>query len=341
MAKIVKGIVRVGLIGSGGISSAHANGYLKHADKIRVVALADISESNLEARNKQLGGICATFSDWKAMLKKMGGEIDAVDICLPHHLHGPAILDAVAAGKHVLCEKPMCMSLQEADTIVRAVRKARVTYMSAHNQLFIPAVEEAKRMITSGELGRICWIRSQDCFRAGRSAKGWGWRARKKTQGGGELIDTGYHPSYRLLYLAGSKAVSVQASFGRFWCEIEGEDTASVTVRFANGAVGEIFTSWAFPLPSGSHAVHVIGEKGEIYGSGSELYFRPDGYSAAARKQLRSGESFADEIGHFAQCLQEGRRPLHAAEEGREVLDLILRAAESAKGWEKTAVVRV
>lgn len=341
MAKVVKGIVRVGLIGAGGISSAHANGYLKHTDKIKVVALADISEANLEARNKQLGGNCATFSDWKAMLRTLGGEMDAVDICLPHHLHGAAILDAVAAGKHVMCEKPMCMTLKEADKIIRAVQKAGITYMSAHNQLFIPAVEEAKRMIQAGELGRIFWVRSQDCFRAGKSAKAWGWRARKRTQGGGELIDTGYHPSYRLLYLAGSPAISVQASFGRFWCEIEGEDTASVTVRFANGAIGEIFTSWAFPLPIGTHSIQVIGEKGEVYGSGSELFFRPDGFSAAARKQLRREDSFADEIAHFASCLREGKRPLHSAEEGRAVLELILKAAESARGWEKTAVVKV
>jgi predicted dehydrogenase len=144
-------------------------------------------------------------------------EIDAVDICLPHHLHGPAIIDAAAAGKHIICEKPMCMSLKEADEIAAAVSKAGVTYMSAHNQLFMPVVQEAKRMIESGELGRIMWLRSQDCFRAGGDGptpfKG-SWRANLKTQGGGELIDTGYHPSYRLLYLAGAPAAKIQGTMG-------------------------------------------------------------------------------------------------------------------------------
>ena len=115
--KKVDGVVRVALIGSGGISGAHGRGFLKHADKIKCVALVDVSADNLKKRSEQLGGVERQFNDWKAMLKEMGNEIDAVDICLPHPLHAPAILDAAAAGKHILCEKPMCMSLREADEI--------------------------------------------------------------------------------------------------------------------------------------------------------------------------------------------------------------------------------
>src|SRR5215213_6511473 len=163
----VNGVVRVGLVGSGGISAAHAKGFIKYADKIKCVALCDVSQDNLKKRSDQLGGVSRQFNDWKAMLKEMGDEIDAVDICLPHHLHGPAIIDAAAAGKHIICEKPMCMSLKEADEIAAAVSKAGVTYMSAHNQLFMPVVQEAKRLIDGGELGKIYWLRSQDCFRAG------------------------------------------------------------------------------------------------------------------------------------------------------------------------------
>src|SRR5687767_7387248 len=107
MAKKVNGVVRVGLIGSGGISAAHAKGFLKYKDKIQCVALCDVSDDNLKKRSEQLkdvGGGGRQFKDWKVMLKEIGSEIDAVDICLPHHLHAPAILDAAAAGKHVICE---------------------------------------------------------------------------------------------------------------------------------------------------------------------------------------------------------------------------------------------
>ncbi len=346
MPKKVNGVVRVALIGSGGISAAHGKGFIKYKDKIQCVALCDVSEDNLTKRSEQLkdvGGGGKKFKDWKVMLKEIGGEVDAVDICLPHHLHAPAILDGAAAGKHILCEKPMCMSLAEADQIAAAVKKADVTYMSAHNQLFMPVVQEAKWMIDAGEIGKVLWLRSQDCFRAGGEGgdpfKN-SWRANLKTQGGGELIDTGYHPSYRLLYLAGAPAVSIQAQMGRFAQKIEGEDTASVQVRFANGVIGEILTSWAFPLPHGTHHIHIMGEKGEIFGSSDTLYHLPRGGKEATKREFAPADTFAEEIGHFADCLREGKRPIHSHEEGRAVLELILNATKSAEGWQKTAMVK-
>jgi predicted dehydrogenase len=347
MGKVVNGKVRVALVGSGGISAAHAKGFIKHADKIQCVALCDVSADNLKKRGEQLAGIGGAapkqFGDWKVMLKEMGEQIDAVDICLPHHLHAPAILDSAAAGKDILCEKPMCMSLAEADQIADAVRKSGVTYMSAHNQLFMPVVQEAKRLIDGGEIGRVYWLRSQDCFRAGGEGGSPfknSWRANLKTQGGGELIDTGYHPSYRLLYLAGAPAVSIHGQMGRFVQAIEGEDTASVQVRFANGAIGEILTSWAFALPHGTHQIHVIGEKGQLFGSENTLYHLSKGAKEATKVEFAPVETFTAEIEHFADCLRQAKRPIHGVEEGRAVLELILKASESSAGWQQTAVAK-
>jgi predicted dehydrogenase len=330
--------VKLALIGTGGISHAHAAGILAHADKIDCVALCDVSEENLEARARQLGGAPRRFHDWKKMLADFGPEIEAVDICLPHHLHAPAILDAAAAGKHILCEKPMCTSLEEADRIVEAVKRSGVIYMSAHNQLFTPAVREIKRLIDDGAVGRVRWIRSQDSFIANPSAFRGRWRSNLKTQGGGELIDTGYHPTYRLLYLAGAETVAVRATMGRFLQPIEGEDTASVQVRFANGVIGEILTSWALNRPYGTHDLHVVGELGEIFGSGNLLYHLPHGFKTPSEKTLPQAETFHEQMKCFAQCILNGERPPHGPEEGRQVLRLILEAAQSAEGWQQTAV---
>lgn len=336
----VRGVVRVALVGCGGISGGHVRGFLKHAEKIKVVALCDVSAENMAKRSDQLGGAPRQFADWKAMLKEMGDQIDAMDLCLPHHLHAPAILDAAAAGKHILCEKPMCMTLAEADQIAAAVKKAGVTYMSAHNQLFMPVVQEARRMIDEGALGKVFWLRSQDCFAGRNTRQGWGWRADMKTQGGGELIDTGYHPSYRLLHLAGSPIADLRATMGRFRCPIDGEDTASVQVRFASGAIGEILTSWGFALPWGTHHIHVIGEKGQVFGSGDTMYWLPTGFNEPSKRTFTPVETFEAQVGHFADCLREGRRPIHSVEEGRAVLELILKSAANAQGWQETAVVR-
>lgn len=336
--------VRVALIGAGGISRAHGAGFLQHKDKIRVVALCDVADANLKARTDQLAptGHPAprTFSDWKVALKEMAGEIDAVDICLPHHLHAPAILDAVAAGKHVLCEKPMCMTLAEADQILAAVKASGITYMSAHNQLFMPCVREARRMLADGTLGKVYYVRSADCFRGNVAGFASSWRAKLAYQGGGELIDTGYHPTYRMLHLAtaaGSgfgQVKAVRATMGRFHLTIEGEDTATVQVRFASGTIGEILTSWAMPLPYGMHQIHIVGENGQLFGTDNSLYHLPLGAKEPALYVYPAVDTFAEEIGHFADCLLEGKPPLHGPEEGKAVLELIIQATENAQGWQ-------
>ena len=337
MAKKVKGLVRLAIIGAGGISAAHAKGILAHPDRVECVALCDVSESNMQARSAQLGGERPCYVDWRKMLRQMGDRIDAVLICLPHHLHGRAIIDSAAAGKHILCEKPMCTSLTQADAIAAAVGKARITYMSAHNQLFLPVVRQAKRLIDAGKIGTIRWLRSQDCFVAGVDWFPGTWRASARLQGGGELIDTGYHPCYRLLHLAGSPVKAVRGSMARFLQKIEGEDTASVQVRFANGALGEVLTSWAFANPYGTHQIHVVGDKGQIFGSDNDLYYLPEKFAEPARVALDQADTFVDQMAHFAHCLATGTRPPHSVKEGRDVLEVILAATKNAKGWQSPA----
>ena len=330
--------LKLAIIGAGGIAGVHVQGMLAHADKVECVALCDTSDANLALRAKQLGNSPALYHDWDTLLAEQS-DLDAVIVALPHQLHAPAILAAAEAGKHILCEKPMCTTLEEADVILDAVARSGVTYMSAHNQLFTPVVREAKRMLDEGMIGRLRWLRTQDCFVAGADSMHGTWRGSVASQGGGELIDTGYHPSYLLLYLAGAPVAEVRGSMSRFHMNIEGEDTASVQVRFENGVLGEILTSWAMRLPYGTHQLHLVGEKGELFGSGNELFYLPAGFTEPAKYLLPTIVStFTEEIGHFADCLLTGNRPLHGAKEGRAVLELILRASEDASGWQPSAL---
>ena len=92
------------------------------------------------------------------------GLVDAVDICLPHHLHKDAIVAAAEAGKHVLCEKPLCLTVAEADAVSKAVASSGITLMCAHNQLFLPAVAKAREMIQGGVLGKVYEARTTDSF---------------------------------------------------------------------------------------------------------------------------------------------------------------------------------
>ncbi|MBN1675775.1 MAG: Gfo/Idh/MocA family oxidoreductase [Kiritimatiellae bacterium] len=339
--KKVQGKVRVAIVGAGGIAREHIKGMLEHRDRLECTALCDISDENIELRCAQFDSRPAVFHDWREMLARHGAQIDVVDICLPHHLHAQAILDAAAAGKHILCEKPMCTNLEDADRILAAVGKAGIVYMSAHNQLFMPVVQETRRLIDEGLIGRVRWLRSQDCFVIQPKAMVGKWRAQVKFQGGGELIDTGYHPTYRLLYLAGAQPVGVRGSMARHQLLIEGEDTASVQVRFANGVIGEILTSWAFANPYGTHQIHVIGERGQLFGSQGTLHFLPAGYTQPAVMDLKPMHTLGPQMLHLADCLRDGKRPLHGAEEGKAVLEIILQATADAEGWRQVAPVRL
>ena len=118
-----------------------------------------------------------------------------------------AIVAAAAAGKHILCEKPLCLTAAEAARVQAAVSEAGITLMCAHNQLFLPAVAEAKALARGrSRSARLYEVRTTDSFFNDFDPATMGWRANAVTSGGGELIDTGYHPTYLMLHLAGAVA---------------------------------------------------------------------------------------------------------------------------------------
>src|SRR3989442_6437323 len=238
------GRIGVGIIGAGEIAGAHIRGYLQAVEHARVTAIADVDPARAERFTERVGRP-EIFIDYRQMIASP--LVDAVDICLPHHLHKDAIVAAAEAGKHILCEKPLCLTLVEADAVTRAVATAGATLMCAHNQLFLPAVATARQMGRDGKVGKGYTDRTTDIFSLSIDADRLGWRARRATSGGGELIDTGYHPTYLLLHLIDSVPAKVVAILSRHRLAIlEGEDSANVLVEFADGTVGTIVTSWAY-----------------------------------------------------------------------------------------------
>ena len=329
--------IRVGLIGGGGIATFHIAGYQQHADVIRITAVADAVAATAEARGAELG--VPHFTDYVEMLER--ADVDAVDICLPHHLHRDAIVAAARAGKHVLCEKPLCLTPDEARDVQAAVTEAGVTLMCAHNQLFLPAVAAAKELIDSGALGTVYEVRTTDSFRNEFDPSNMGWRAHAAQSGGGELIDTGYHPSYLLMHLAGGVPVQATAMLSthrlRF---MEGEDSAQALFRFDNGSVGQLVTSWAYEPAAGTERFSVVGELGALTSDGTTLRWDLlDGTSET--RTFDEVDTFAAEIGAFGECLRDGTRPIHTEREGIAVLGMILAAYEGARSGTIAPVLRV
>lgn len=329
--------VRIGLIGAGGIANAHLAGYAAIPDRARVTAIADAVPETLARRAEETGA--RAYADFTELVHDP--EVDAVDICLPHHLHKAAIVAAAKAGKHILCEKPLCLTADEAAEVRAAVEAAGVTLMCAHNQLFMPAVAKAKEVIDSGVLGDVYEVRTTDSFHNDFDPESMGWRAHAATSGGGELIDTGYHPTYLLMHLAGGRPVSAFAMMSTHRLTfMEGEDSAQVLVRFDNGSVGQLVTSWAYDAAPGTDRFSVVGEKGALSSDGTTLRVQVRGEEEQVVEH-ESVNTFAAEIADFVDCLATGRRPLNTEVEGIAVLGIILAAYESARTGAAADVIGV
>jgi predicted dehydrogenase len=329
--------IKVGLIGGGGIVDAHIRGYRAYADAIGVTAVADVIDETARRRATELGA--AAYTDFRKMI--LEADLDAVDICLPHHLHAEAIVSAAQAGKHILCEKPLCLTVEQANQVQQAVTTAGVTLMCAHNQLFLPAVSTAKQLLDQGILGTVYEVRITDSFYNDFNPQNMGWRATAATSGGGELMDTGYHPTYLMLHLAGGSPVEATALLSRHRLRfMDSEDSAQVLVRFDNGIVGHLVTSWAYDPPPGTERFSVVGERGSLHSDWTSLTVTLRG-SGSQTDDFEAVDSFVSEIGHFADCLRSGTRPLHTEREGIDVLCIILAAYEGARSRTIAPVFRL
>lgn len=336
--------VKVGIVGAGWMGHEHARAWGSNAPRGKVVAIADVSPERARRLATQIGHDVITFPDLSTMLAE--ADLDAVDICLPHHLHTEAILSAARAGKAILCEKPLCTTLEDAVLIRAALAESGVIFMAAHNQLFQPTLLEARRLLASGALGRPFYFRSIEAvqnrgFASGRvpielggGESPWAWRADRQRMGGGEVLDTGWHATYRLLALAADRPVEVTAMIERFAVEqLAAEDTGVIMVRFASGAIGEILTSWAFN-PVGNWSFEVGAQHGSLAGSRARLLHQLHGWPEPTEitNDLPLAHTFASEVTHFLDVIQHGVPSLASFEHAARALQLTLAAYASAAG---------
>jgi predicted dehydrogenase len=336
--------VKVGIIGAGGIALHHGMGWAKQAaaGRARIVAVADVSEPRARAlSDRYAGGGAALYDGIDGLLADP--QVEAVDICLPHHLHTPAILAAARANKAILCEKPLCTSLEDAAAIGETLRETGVVFAMAHNQLFQPGVTEALRLLGDGALGKLLYVRSMEVGQQRAISSGktnpdlapgespMAWRFDPARMGGGEVLDTGWHGTYRLLALAGERPVSVTATMGRlFHHGLSVEDTGSLTVRFESGLIGDMLTTWAFGLAE-ERQFEAAGEFGALAGSPTELVHQLHHMPAAARATWDPVHTFSEEVAHFVDVLQKGVPARAGFAEGARTLQLIRGAYLSAQ----------
>jgi predicted dehydrogenase len=276
--------------------------------------------------------------------------VDAVDICLPHHLHAGTIEQAARAGTAILCEKPLCMTLDEAAAIGGVLRETGVVFMCAHNQLFQPSLIEARQVLAAGTLGEVYIIRSIEVgqnrmFGTGQlpveiapGESSHAWRADLRRMGGGEVLDTGYHGAYRLLALANDRPVEVMAMTHRFFVrEISAEDTGLLLIRFASGRLGEIVTSWACGFAS-DWQFEVAGEHGSMAGSATRFIQRSYDEPQPSERAYEPVHTYTAEVTHFLDVVQHGQPNQASFEQAARVLQLIHGAYRSAETRQAVAL---
>ncbi|MFC4455469.1 Gfo/Idh/MocA family oxidoreductase [Deinococcus sonorensis] len=229
--------MKVGVIGAGGVARFHFQGY--QAAGAEVVAVADAHEPTLK-RAQAEWNVPRGYADFTDLCNDP--EVEAVSICLPNALHHPATVAAARAGKHVLCEKPISLSLDLAEDMIRVCAEAGVVLQTGHHLRSNPFAEHARKMIQAGDLGRLTFIRL-------RQAHDWGGQPPRASfgtvasAGGGTLLDNGSHMMDLSRYFGGDVA-SVYAQMATLAYDVEVEDTSLVQLKFASGALGSVENAW-------------------------------------------------------------------------------------------------
>jgi predicted dehydrogenase len=326
--------LRVAVIGCGDIVDRHFEAYAADA-RAAIVACCDTNAERLARAVAACGNPSArTVTDYRELLSDP--TIDAVDLCLPHHLHAPVAVAFAGAGKHVLCEKPLALTVDECDAMIQAAEAARVTLMHLEPQRMSGTVDAAAEMIAASRIGRIVGIQATFAYWQ-RAELNRDWRADPAQSGGGHLMDGGIHMIDVLRHLGGDVA-SVQAMTARYRPELgpDLEDLAVLNLRFTAGWCGQLFACHATRGRGAAPSVTVFGSDGclsiDAFGQGHGLVLFPQsGTPEPVRAEASWSATYERAISHFFDVVRDGV-PLRATpRDGRENVRLVLAAYESAQ----------
>ena len=344
-------MLRVGIIGTGRISDLHAIEYLQ-SERARIVAVCDIDNESAQRRAAEWSVSPArVFSNHHDLLALP--DLDLVEILLPHHLHHPVTLDALAAGKHVSVQKPMALSLAQADEMIAAATAAEKTLRVYENFIFYPPIVRAKELIDAGEIGDPLTFRIKS--NAGFSPTAWhvplaswAWRFNPEFCGGGPLLFDDGHHKFALAWHFMGLAEEVHAWIGEMEL-MPGRvlDTpAIVSWKFPANRFGslEVVYSPQLQIDTRYYAqddrVEITGTEGVLFinGGHGRLTAAPpvtlsrDGQTRTF-DDIPAGweQSFIHATRHLIDALYDGGPPSLTGAEGRTILRSLLAAQHSAR----------
>lgn len=336
--------LRVAMLGTGFIAEFRSQVYAR-TPAVEVVAILGRDAARTRAVAERLG-IPHAATDLDALFSVP--EFDVVDICLPNHLHRAAAERAAAEGKHLICEKPLGRSADEASAMLAAAEAAGVIHCYGENWIFSPDMLEVEARLRQGVIGRPLWLRGREGHFGPHSP----WFYDKATAGGGAMLDMGCHVIGAFQRLVAGPTREVFCVAETLHHDTDCEDNALGVMRFANGVVGQVEASWTV---RGGMAVvlEVWGDEGILTYDRTALAqpIKIFARRATDTYMMEKAESdrgwlfpmveeyrkygYQGEIEHFLDAIRAGREPSCTFREGLEVNRVIdaMYASAAERTW--------
>jgi len=332
--------LKIAAVGCGGIGLRHQQGYMQ-CPEADLVAVCDIDGAKAKARAQELG-----ISNWYSSIAEMldNEECQAVDVVTPDHLHFEPVMECLEAGKHVQCEKPLSLSIDEAEAMVAKAEEMGVELAIDYNRRFAPGYVKAREWFDAGECGNLAYIDMK--LSQGGPASSWK----------GEyylLYELETHAIDLLRWFGGEiVAVSVQMARPRY-DSVKAEDTPcwtsmAISLRYADQAVASLLASWDSDFINPIERVEICGDGGEIVVdnviSRATLMRRDDQVVEEYRpsifrmEQLAFDGTFAPRMAAFVRDLLAGRSPKPDGRDGLQALRIVDAIVRS---WEEKREVEV
>lgn len=346
--------VQIAVIGTGSISSFHLASY-KNNPNANIYAVCDLNEERAKQAAEKYGAT-KVYTDYRELLADP--VIEAVSICTWNNTHAEISIAALEAGKHVLVEKPLCRTVEEALRVQEAVTASGKLLQVGFVRRYDSNAQLLRAMADRGEFGEIYFAKASTIRRLGNPG---GWFSDIERSGGGPLIDIGVHVIDLCWYMMGRpKPVSVSANTYRklgnrsnvrhlsFYQAADYdankntvEDMANALIRFENGASLLVDVSFTLHAKSNEGAVKLYGEKGGFEIDPETVIVTEQNdtilnvYPQTDNKGFHFDGAFQNEINHFIDCVSNGTTPLSPVEDGVEMMKILIAIYESAaKGAE-------
>lgn len=312
----------VAVIGCGRISVSHIKGSQSHPDALEVVAVVDVVEEKARARADEFG-VATVYTSVEEALRD--DRIQALDICTQPVFHAPVGIQGAEAGRHVIIEKPMCLTVKEADRLIAAGKANGVTVMSGQSRRFNEPVLAARKIIEAGELGRLLHINVAAGDRTEGPPIAW-WGDHAFTGPSALIANWASHWLDQIVYLAGKKPLRVMAEAASHHDKYAGEEEWSMLIRFENDLIACYTHSFNCRLGIGGGFEYAGSEK-TLEIRSNRLFVEGEEIEGVGRNI----NNFGAMLKEFADSIREGRKPLCDAAQVRDVIAIGEAALISAR----------